>query len=220
MISSNCQESRSIVVSNPRSGFHWLRYCLEFFSGRPTPGKPLIHDNGEMIISRTHDVRGNTCKGSPDCWRPLLDSKGFPLFKKMVLLLRDFRECCLDESNTEIDLLEVYAGNLRAYDKFSGEKILIYYENMVKNFSEVSRVLDFLGISHNPGEFDLEFHRRKSIMVYHRRRFSYTRNDLFNFHFHSDKASPEAVANIESRITSLLEKELREKYLSCYLKEV
>ena len=185
-----------------------------------TPGKPLIHEKGKTVISRTHDVRGNTVNGRPDCWRPLTNAEGSLLFKKLILLVRDFRECYLGEARPNLDLLKIYTENIKAYHNFPGEKMLVYYEDMIRDFAEVSRVLNFVGILHNPREFDLESHRKNSLLYYHRRRFSHTRNCLHNFRFHASSASSGTIKQIESRIMSLIDKELREKYLSRYFDEV
>jgi len=213
------QDNDVIIVSYPRSGLNWLRYCIEFFSGVRTPGKPLIVEQGKTIISRTHDVRGNTRNGSPDCWRTLYAAQGLPFFKKVILLLRDFRECYLGEVSSDLDLLETYTENINAYDAFSGKKMVVYYEDMIDDFSEVSRILDFIGIPHNPQTFDLKFHQRKSLLIYHRRRFSHTRNNLRDYHFHARNASEDIVLQIETRIQSFLGKELCGRYLHRYFNE-
>src|SRR5262245_8663748 len=45
-----------VLVSFPKSGSNWVRYCIEHFSGRPTPGskRQLLVSEGELVIDRTH----------------------------------------------------------------------------------------------------------------------------------------------------------------------
>lgn len=217
--SLNDLDNNIIIVSYPRSGLNWLRYCIEFFSGMRTPGRPLLVEAGKTIISRTHDVRGNTRNGSHDCWRVLFDGQNAPLFNKLILVLRDFRECYLGEAFPNLDHLESYAENIKAFHSFPGEKVLVAYEDMIGNFSEVSRILDFIGVPHDNQTFDMEFHQRQSILIYHRRRFSHTRNNLFDFRYHARNASSETVKEVETHVKSLLGAELCARYLHRYFNE-
>ncbi len=75
------------VVSAPRSGLNWLRFCMEHYMGVKTPGKDVLvkADSGlEPVFRRTHNAR----KGA----RP---ERGTPLLAvtkpedKVLILLRD-----------------------------------------------------------------------------------------------------------------------------------
>jgi len=46
------------VISAPRSGLNWTRFCVEYFYGLRTPGKPLLLDDeaGAPVFLRTHDA--------------------------------------------------------------------------------------------------------------------------------------------------------------------
>jgi hypothetical protein len=176
----------------------------------------MLVETGKPIVSRTHDVRGNTRNGSHDCWQALCNGLGEPLFKRMILVLRDFRECHLGELSPELEYLESYSENIKAYHNFPGDKVLAYYEDIVSDFSVVIRILDFIGIAHNIQEFDMEFHQKKSVMIYHRRRFSHTRNNLLDFRHHARTASRKTVEEIENHVKSMLGKVLCERYLHRY----
>jgi hypothetical protein len=167
--------TKTILVSHPRSGLNWLRYCIEHFSGRPTPGFGKLVTEGDPVIYRTHDVRKTSGPDSSDCMfyeegryprfmRQVLTLCGRrfrPIFPRMVLLVRDYHDNAVrNEWNPSR-----YAVNVQAYDAFEGEKMILYYEDVKDDFSEVERLLDFLGVSHDE-PFDVEAHRAKSLAWY------------------------------------------------------
>ena len=89
---SNIDPERGIIVSFPRNGLNWVRYCIEYFSGLPTAGRRKIHpqSSGELAVYRTHNV---TFPGPADsCYCSFYDQAGKPLHSKVVLLVRDYHE--------------------------------------------------------------------------------------------------------------------------------
>ncbi|MDG2291102.1 MAG: hypothetical protein P8L37_00450 [Phycisphaerales bacterium] len=168
--------SKTILVSHPRSGLNWLRYCIEYFSGRPTPGRTKLKKGGDPAIYRTHDVRKANTPDSCNCIfyeesrfnrviREVLWRCGYrftPIFPRMVLVVRDYHDNAARESTWR---LSRYAVNIRAYDAFEGEKMILYYEDFKDDFSQVERLLDFLDINHD-APFDIDEHRAKSLEWY------------------------------------------------------
>ena len=167
--------TKTILVSHPRSGLNWLRYCIEHFSGRPTPGFGKLVSEGDPVLYRTHDVRKTSGPETSDCIfyeqgryplfvRQVLSLCGrrfTPIFPRMVLLVRDYHANAVrSEWNPSR-----YAVNVRAYDAFEGEKMILYYEDMKDDFAQVERLLDFLGVAHEE-PFDVEAHREKSLSWY------------------------------------------------------
>jgi hypothetical protein len=167
--------TKTILVSHPRSGLNWLRYCIEHFSGRPTPGFGKLVTEGDPVIYRTHDVRKTSGPDTSDCIfyeegrhprfvRQVLSLCGRrfrPIFPRMVLLVRDYHDNAVrSEWNPSR-----YAANVRAYESFDGEKMILHYEDMKDDFSAVEGLLDFLGVAHD-GPFDVEEHRAKSLQWY------------------------------------------------------
>ncbi len=171
--------SKAILVSHPRSGLNWLRYCIEHFSGQRTPGPVRIFQSGEPIVYRTHDVRKTDGPDDCDCafyresrWpkfmrqgMSLIGYQFHPIFNRMVLLVRDYKENAVRSEWTP----SRYMINIRAYDRFEGEKCLLYYEDMQDDIRHVVPVLKFLGIAHDIESFDVAAHREKSLKLYDER---------------------------------------------------
>ena len=169
----NIIEPECVIVSRPKSGLHWVRHCVEYFSGCRTPGvrrafplEELKYPN-KYILARTHDVRSkNNMITELRC--RFYNKDGTPIFKKMILLLRNYKECFMRSyvdyrSNS---LLKAYYRNINAYDIFQGDKLLIYYEDIVNDFSEMEKVLKFLNIEYNLDGFDVKKHAKLSLEAY------------------------------------------------------
>ena len=167
--------SKTILVSHPRSGLNWIRYCIEYASGMRTPGRPKLIADGEPAIYRTHDVRHASGPDSCDClfyeeqkmgrllWgiRDRLGLPSTPIFTRMVLLLRDYHDNAARD-NWRIDR---YAANVRAYHAFSGHKHVVYYEDLNQGLDAMRKLLGALGYS-LPDDFDTDEHREKSLQWY------------------------------------------------------
>ena len=159
--------SKTILVSHPRSGLNWIRYCIEYASGMRTPGRPKLIADGEPAIYRTHDVRHASGPDSCDClfyeeqkmgrllWgiRDRLGLPSTPIFSSMVLLLRDYHDNAARD-NWRIDR---YAANVRAYHAFSGHKHVVYYDIR----TGARRDGNLLAAAKLPDDFDIDEHREK-----------------------------------------------------------
>lgn len=168
--------SKTILVSHPRSGLNWLRYCIEFFSHQRTPGLARLQSTGEPIIYRTHDVRKTEGPDSCDCMfyeegrhsRVVRQAMGLvghrfqPIFSRMILVLRDYKENAVRSQWS----LSRYMSNVLAYDRFDGEKQVIYYEDLRNDMWPVKKILEFLEIEFDLSSFDEEKHRAASLNLY------------------------------------------------------
>ncbi|MBE9061256.1 sulfotransferase domain-containing protein [cf. Phormidesmis sp. LEGE 11477] len=214
---------RPLVISYSRSGMNWLRYSAEYLTGHPTPGhqRLLKSGDGEFLFDRAH--------------------KGFmqiDKYEKVLLLVRNYKECLVRHlseewkaASTVTDFLEGksalqpaywYIKNLQAYDKFRGEKALLYYEDLVTQpASTLSQFLDFMDFSHKSKsleEFkqDLSFHKQRSISLYTDNQQSVTLGDEEQLRYHSKKAlTPEERNEFDLYYQSRYPK-LYKKYLARY----
>lgn len=123
------------IISYPRSGNHWVRFILEFISNRPTLGcklNPLdlpIHTNefknGDNPIIIKNEVpigRKEHSIGDID----LTDNS------KMVLIIRDYKECIIRHNNIITDqTINAYFNLIKLYDDFKGDKMVCYYEDLL-----------------------------------------------------------------------------------------
>jgi hypothetical protein len=119
-----------LLVSYARSGTNMVRYIVEAISGRSTPGQKRLHKTPDVILDRAH------------CAFPVMDRH-----PRVILVLRDYRECLLrqhagawrekPEVARFLEMDEVahpphwYIRNLEAFDRFGGEKLLLYFEDLI-----------------------------------------------------------------------------------------
>jgi hypothetical protein len=234
--------AKAVLVSFPKSGSNWVRYCIEFFSGAPTPGgsRQLLVTEGEPIIDRHHflDKRDRTAYlahtrndrrtareklPNVDLLRPLRLLRGYRKRQKMIasrrliLLIRDPFALYVRQGATSPIALRGYFTNIRVFDKARQDKCLVYYEDMIRDFGEVERILEFLEIDFSRIGFDVEEHRQRSLALYvtatDRPR---TRESLDAFDYHSRRLSPQQARELRKFGEQQIGRPLYEKYLGRY----
>ena len=162
------------LLSYPRSGNTWFRYCIETITKLRTVGLnggPLWEegilpehrtDNIETILFKEHVPK---------------EGKG----DKLILLTRNYKEVLIrtsleenyenviyNDRNKQIS----YINSLRFFDKYKGDKLLIYYENLLDNIEiELKKCLDFLNFKFDEDEIkefisNIDYHRNKSLKIY------------------------------------------------------
>jgi len=238
----------TVIISNPRSALNWVRYCIEWFSRCKTPGirRPVPKDHllsNDFIICRTHSACSERYDNIKSFFVGIYDENGNPIFKKAILLIRNYKELYARETLTESGIknrlitmqtlnsgeplplcernIDRYISNIKAYDKFPGEKIHIYYEDLLVDFSQMLKILDFIGIDYDLSDFNLEEHRLKSMDAYNSNRKgvqekTLTASDPFNFLFHSSKRLCYEHKKTLDSILQINLMELYDKYLSRY----
>ena len=180
-----------LLASYSRSGTNWVRYFIEFTSGHPTPGQTRLIQGNDYYIDRAH------------CAYPIMDS-----YQQVVLVLRDYRECLLRHYKrewfkkrvvtrflTNEDLKQPpswYIKNLIAFDKFRGEKLLIYYEDLLTEPRNTFTILSsFLGLNQLSTQIflkDIDQHFKRSVKAYTRTGHSSETSSSKDFKFHSRTA--------------------------------
>jgi len=140
---------RPLLASYSRSGTNWLRFIIEDISGLPTPGKACLHaqHDGNFVIDRAH--KAYAC---------------MQRHPKVMLVLRDYRECLLRHhrslwlrnpivneflvDRSEEQPARWYIENIEAFDEYPREKLLLYYEDLViKPETIIPRLSEFLGLN-------------------------------------------------------------------------
>ena len=164
----------NLLISYPRSGNTWLRYCVEFLAKKPTvgytgtqKGKPImsnfnIKNSKPPLLKKLHTVDEQSEKAS-----------------KVILVLRNYKECIprhvnlfsCEEAIKKSGRIS-YLDLLYFYDNFNGEKIIIYYEDlMLQPKEELKKLLSFLKESEDfLEEFieNFEYHKKQSISFYNK----------------------------------------------------
>jgi len=188
----------TIIVSYQRSGLNWVRYCAEWFSRQRTPGhkRPIpmimLKEKKNFLFCRSHNVNSYGPIHGTHCQFFLVNK---PIFKKMIMLVRNYKEVFVRQADKRIRKLMPYFVNLQAYEDFPREKLLIYYEDLIADFSYMEKILDFLGVRYDMENFDVNIHARRSRKVYSSGRpvlqKCQTAANPLDFTFHSRKMKQE-----------------------------
>lgn len=158
-----------LLASYSRSGTNWVRYIIESISDRPTPGQTRLRTGTNYLIDRAH------------CAYPILKN-----YKKVILVLRDYKECLL--RHHQEDWLQIskvqpfltnkkmrhpphwYIQNIKAFHNFKGEKLLIYYEDLLADPQAViAQIAEFLNLDRNrTSDFlsNIDHHYQHSVALY------------------------------------------------------
>jgi hypothetical protein len=233
MLSSLCSHEgpRTFLLSYPRSGNTWLRYCLEFLTQRPTFSRiGLYHAKQQPIAwSAGFDI---------DLDKPIIEKIHAPRelgafnihADKLILLLRNPKEQILRLTHHSITALQqdrsigigyrigVYFDNIALYDKWPKHmRLCVYYEDLLTSPREtLSQILLFLDepLSRLDSFMrDYEYHKQRAITFY--RTGSSNGIDLL---FHSRKVAYEHRQKVELWLVSLWP-EIWDRYLQCYAEE-
>ena len=138
------------VVSAPRSGLNWLRFCMEHYLGVKTPGKDVLvkADSGlEPVFRRAHNAR----KGAkPDKSKSLL-AQTMPQ-DKVLILLRDPLETFVRAAEKSYKEYRGFIENIRYFTACSaGRKHAAHYEDMTARPAVMLETMRFLDIAPLPG---------------------------------------------------------------------
>jgi hypothetical protein len=223
---------RNLLMSYPRSGNTFLRYCIEQCTGKKTVSfvRPEIAEKGgldtlikmgmskmdaepvsdtfkeEIVLEKTHEV----FPGDEQVFNK--ETGG-----RMVLLIRDFTESIGRHIVSHIETkykteIPKYKQLLDAYDSYEGDKMVIHYEDLVTDTpATIKRLLEFLG-EFEQYKFDdfidnLDEHKKKSIDKYGKYHTSFTRGTDLKFHH---KNFPEEILQ---EINSYLSHPLTQRYI-------
>lgn len=140
----------TFVVSAPRSGMNWVRYCVEHFYGQRTQGKTsLIEGDGqdELAFRRSHDalgrVKGRKGRGA---WQPL-DPEAMQEHR-VVLILRDPLETYARMAKRALHRFKCYSGNIQFYARANtANKRVYYYNDLVSSPDVMAELLEFMDIT-------------------------------------------------------------------------
>lgn len=121
--------NKNVLLSYPRSGNHWVRFIIEWFSGRPTkgltPADPPIHKNLPNKDILAH-VNGNNFI--------IYKEHGIPKgnLNKLILILRNPKECIYRHTkDLKVGQIDSYMKLINFYNNYGGKKLLIHYEDLI-----------------------------------------------------------------------------------------
>jgi hypothetical protein len=220
------EERKTYLLSHPRSGNTWVRYCVEFISGKPTAkniksektqiiGAKLPHMNVDLneksILNKVHSLPEKKFKKE--------DQKD-----RLIFLLRNPFEVLNRRANYKNSLdirLGRYIFNLKCFDMWNGDKILIYYEDLILNPREnIGKIVKFMGLDINKLNTFMkryEYHKGMSIKYYCENvEGSFTKGKENLLLKHSSIASKSNLNFIRTTLNSKY-KSLADKYLNRYM---
>jgi len=176
--------TKSVLLSFPRSGRNWLMYCINYLGGEDNP-------KDEAILNNIIDWEHNNNK------------KRIDRYDKLILLVRNYKECIPRHYHPFIQITPVittylksnpvmagkrlneYIENLQTYNEFSKEKIIVYYEDLITDTKgTIDKVFKFLELKDtNRLEMfynDIESHKQRSIELHENECFSEGKDLLYH----------------------------------------
>ncbi|MFX1253074.1 MAG: sulfotransferase domain-containing protein [Promethearchaeota archaeon] len=200
------QYHRPLLISYSRSGTNWLRYIIEFLTKKPTPGSTrLVEGNGYIIdrahqgfrVINKHNKAVLTIRNYKECLlRHLM--KEWKDFQNTTELLEDLTKEWKNFQNVTGFLEDWtttqppywYIKNIEAFDKFRGDKLLIYYEDMIIDpIKEIKRLVTFLKLPETHLKHlleNLDYHKKQSISCYRKDQKSYTEGASDKLRYYSE----------------------------------
>lgn len=135
----------TILVSVERSGCNLVRHCVEVMARQRTPGKVHLIETGSLLFHRTHRSRWN--EAPMPARAPVMDAFGRPLYRKLILLLRDPVETFVRAYDRTMAHMSGYCENVQVFHDFPGPKLLVHYDDLVTTDAAMERIFAFLGIA-------------------------------------------------------------------------
>lgn len=228
----NWQEyPRTYLVSYPRSGNTWMRYCLEYLTKRPTTFSfsevDPIHTSRDDPLSNTLSLMIDYSKSS------IIKVHGYHNEVKIqhpsdriIVMVRNYKECIHRRYPRLKDMISEirregssYYTNLQAFDQFEPTKrLLVYYEDFIKDPQRVlEEILLFLEEDDALLEGfikDLSFHKKRSLEHYDKG-IGVSKSKGDDLHFHSAQLTPDERKRIDF-IVKRMNPMLFQKYLQRY----
>ena len=202
------EEPQVFLLSYPRSGNTWMRFCLEYLTKPPTcsfkenPADIKIYSQPLGLSIRELE----TDLSKPCIWkvhsRKRIEQIApcLPHQDKIIFLIRNYRECLLRDLRDPLRILlelknpdAIYFDNLSLYEKWDPKlRLMIYYEDLIENPRfELQRVLLFLEEPSDLLEkFLIELPSLKQLsLTFYKKNLGPTNSEGIDLHHHSKRIS-------------------------------
>ena len=203
----------TLVISAERSGLNLVRHACEAMSGRRTPGKVHLIKDGPLLFHRTHFAGHAGPPVGP--FAPLFLPDGRSPYRKAMLLLRDPAESYVRAYDKNPSQMKGYCINIRLFDAFPGEKLMVTYDDLVSDPEAMHRVFAFLGIGDSFDAAKLADVRQESVAWYDKNQpsGSQTRGDPSRLKLHQTALTDAERGQLRGVLAAELG-ELAPRYLS------
>lgn len=152
---------KNILLSYPRSGNHLVRFFIELLSETPTFG--CKRNNSDIEIYKNvfpEEVPFNISDfDKKDCYIKYHSPPKNKNFRqnKLILIIRNPKEVLLNHNYYQLNIkgdvpdgtsYETYFKNIDYYNNHKGEKLLLYYEDIITNRQNfINSLYDFLEVN-------------------------------------------------------------------------
>lgn len=168
-------------VSFPRSGNTWTRYFVEILTRKNTHGYYGASSTERGILpwlvpGTSSGVKTPISEETVPILVKRHETEGIERNKQARLLVavRNFKECIFRDDNTDKNIdarLDKYIDIIDFYDKFNGDKEIIFYEDIISDDrGTIEKVLKFLN-RFDENELDefmlnIESHKKNCMNIY------------------------------------------------------
>ena len=228
----------TFLLSFPRSGNTWVRYCVECLTNFPTTTcQSSVYPESWPTESKETNSINNLIKGI----KGVREEKPHILVKKhkifpseinnypLILLIRNYKECFIRHygldrareaiflNNQDIHVNTRYLEMIQYFDKWENEKILFFYEDIILNSkSFIISLSNFFRISNKKLIEDfiqnINFHKKIGLKCYKNiDQISITKGENLIFHSNilSSKEKEEWDNEIEKKDSYIFNKYLK-----------
>ena len=156
------------MLSLPRTGSNWVRYWFEYFSAERTSERNILVETNHWGVDRTEESPATLYKRHKLSQEDIVGRE----IQKLVLVLRDYRECfvrhCVGKKfERRVGRMNDFTDNLYTYESFPGQKMILYYEDFVSDpKTYMGEFLDFVDVKNEWGDIDVAEHRDISVKLY------------------------------------------------------
>jgi|GEM_PF-1214601 hypothetical protein len=191
---------KTFLLSYPRSGNTWMRYCLEFTTGRPTFHRFNKTNKRDLPIGWLADFAVD-CSMAPiekvHTRKEIAKSGGDNASDKLILIIRNPKEALSRHGGKDLTLSlllgqqaqgnadpRIYFDNIALFDEWAPQnRLLIYYEDFLsKPIQTLVKVITFIEEPLDRIDTFIKnytFHKKKAIALY---RESESHGDDLLFH--------------------------------------
>jgi len=173
--------SKNWLISYPKSGSNLIRYCIEFLTKKPTQGLKRLYpsnDTNKLILFRSHDPTEENHEEINEN-------------DNLIFLIRNYQELILRPQPIFNDIGTItrnYKRLLDFYSSFGGNKIILYYEDLLKDFNFIDTIVTHykLNVIEDINKFkkNENYHRERSLAVGNT---SYSKGKNINFYVENKK---------------------------------